>query len=136
MLIDVLRCVGHHIDAINKGGGDMARQAESVDPGWPGGSPEVRTTFDDPALIRAQLARMNEGQLRRLLVWLDQRGASTGKTFAVHQADPRDPASRDLIELQVSGFGIERSRPRLRLPAAARPGRAARAGGVRFGLAT
>jgi hypothetical protein len=94
----------------------MARQAESVAPGW--------AALDDPALIRAQLARMTEGQLRRLVVWLDQRCASAGKAFAVHQADPRDPASRDLIELQVSGFGAEASRPKLRLPGV--PGRMAR----------
>lgn len=93
----------------------MARQVESVEVGWPGGGPKVQD--NDPARLRAQLARMSEGQLRRLLVWLDQRGASVGKTFAVHQADPRDPASRDLIELQVAGFGAEPSRPKLRLPA-------------------
>lgn len=84
----------------------MARHADSVDIGWP----------DRPARLRAQLARMSESQLRRLLVWLDQRGAAAGKTFAVHQADPRDPASRDLIEIQVSGFSAEDSRPKLRLP--------------------
>ena len=92
----------------------MARYPDPAD-GWPGDDPQIRNDLDDPALIRAQLARMNDGQLRRLLVWLDQRGASAGKTFAVHQADPGDPASRDLIELQVGGFGANRSRPRLRL---------------------
>jgi len=85
----------------------MARQAESVGIGG---------HADDPASLRAQLAKMNEGQLRRLLIWLDQRGAAVGKTFAVHQADPRDPASRDLIELQVRGFAAEDTRPKLRLP--------------------
>ncbi len=94
----------------------MARYADQLDD-WPGDDAPVRSDLDDPALIRAQLARMNEGQLRRLLVWLDQRGASAGKTFAVHQADPGDPASRDLIELQVAGFGAELSRPKLRLHA-------------------
>jgi hypothetical protein len=93
----------------------MARYTDQADPGWPGGSAGLRTALDDPALIRAQLARMTEGQLRRLVLWLDQRGAAAGKTFAVHQADPRDPASRDLIELQVSGFGAPTSRPKLRL---------------------
>jgi hypothetical protein len=113
----------------------MARQAESVAPGWPGGSPELRTALDDPALIRAQLARMSERQLRRLLVWLDERGASLGKTFAVHQADPGDPASRDLIELRVRGLGAGRSRPKLRLGARPRPERPAPAAAVGFGLA-
>ena len=98
----------------------MARYLDPVDE-WPGDDPQSRNHLDDPALIRAQLARMNDDQLRRLLVWLDQRGASAGKTFAVHQADPRDPASRDLIELQVGGFGADRARPRLRLSAV--PGR-------------
>ncbi len=92
----------------------MARYTDPADD-WPGGDLQIRNDLDDPALIRAQLARMSEGQLRRLLVWLDQRGASAGKTFAVHQADPRDPASRDLIELQVGGFGAEAARPKLRL---------------------
>ncbi len=92
----------------------MARQADSVDARWSGEGPDLQAALDDPALIRAQLARMTEGQLRRLVLWLDQRGASTGKSFAVHQADPRDPASRDLIEFQVSGFGAE-ARPKLRL---------------------
>jgi len=113
----------------------MARQAESVDPGRPGASVQFRQHSNDPALIRAQLARMSEHQLRRLLIWLDQRGAAAGKTFAVHQADPRDPGSRDLIELQVRGLA-EDSRPKLRLPVAARPHRAARAACVGFGLAT
>jgi hypothetical protein len=94
----------------------MAPQVDSVDPDWPGGSPASHGHPDDPALIRAQLARMSDGQLRRLLIWLDERGAAVGKTFAVHQADPRDPASRDLIELQVRGFRAEDSRPKLRLP--------------------
>jgi hypothetical protein len=96
-------------------GGGMARHTDSADPGWPDGHPELPRRVDDPALIRGQLARMSESQLRRLLVWLDQRGASTGKTFAVHQLDPHDPASRDLIELQVRGGDVGRSRRRLRV---------------------
>ncbi len=106
----------------------MARYTDFADPGWPGGDPEFQADPDDPALIRAQLARMTEGQLRRLLVWLDQRGAAAGKTFAVLQADPRDPASRDLIELQVGGFGDAQSRPKVRLPRV--PGHVAQIGQV------
>ena len=51
----------------------MARYLDPAD-GWPGDDPQIRNDLDDPALIRAQLARMNDDQLRRLLVWLDQRG--------------------------------------------------------------
>lgn len=70
--------------------------------------------LDGGALIRAQLARMTDGQLRRFIVWLDHRGAATGTAFAVHQADPKDPATRDLVELR---FGGDPPRPRLRLTA-------------------
>ena len=114
----------------------MSRQAESFAAAQSHGSLQFDAPPDDPALIRAQLAKMSEGQLRRSLIWLDQRGAATGKTFAVHQADPRDPASRDLIELEVRGSGAENRRPRPRLAVIARPGRAARATRVGFRLAT
>ncbi len=109
----------------------MARQKESVAPGRQGGDWEDCNDPDDPTRLRAQLARMSEDQLRRLLVWLDQRGAAAGRTFAVHQADPGDPASRDLIELRVAGSRAAATRPRLRLArVAGRPeplGQAARA---------
>ena len=113
----------------------MARYADQLDD-WPGDDAPVRSDLDDPALIRAQLARMNEGQLRRLLVWLDQRGASAGKTFAVHQADPGDPASRDLIELQVAGFGAEFVPTQASSARAAGADRRARAGGARLRVST
>lgn len=70
--------------------------------------------LDGKALIRAQLARMTDGQLRKFVVWLDQRSAVTGTAFAVHQADPKDPATRDLVELR---FGGDPPKPRLRLTA-------------------
>ena len=93
----------------------MARDADSADPGWPDRHYRRPRPIDDPALLRGQLARMSESQLRRLLLWLDQRGAATGKTFAVHQVDPQDPASRDLIELRVRGADPGRARPKLRV---------------------
>ena len=65
----------------------------------------VEANLDDFQLLRAELARMTDTQLSRFLGWLDQRGAALGKVFAVHQADPRDPGSRYLIELQVADFG-------------------------------
>lgn len=76
------------------------------------------------AQLRAGLARMSERQLHRFLIWLDQRGAPLGKTFAVHQADPNDPGSRDLVELEVRGLDRPRPRRKLRLSAL---------GGRRFG---
>jgi hypothetical protein len=80
----------------------------------------VGVDLDDTALIRAQLARLTGSQLRRFIGWLDQRGAVAGKAFAVHQADPKDPATRDLVELQVLPFA--EGRPKPRLPLAGREG--------------
>jgi len=91
----------------------MAHDANSADPGWPDRHYQRPRATHDPALLRGQLARMSESQLRRLLLWLDQRGAATGQTFAVHQVDPHDPASRDLIELRVRGADPGRARPKL-----------------------
>ena len=69
--------------------------------------------------LRNQLARMSDGQLQRLLLWLDERGAATGRSFAVHQGDPGDACSRELVELTLGEVGALRCRqtPRLRLAA-------------------
>jgi hypothetical protein len=67
--------------------------------------------------LRNQLARMSDGQLQRLLLLLDERGAATGRSFAVHQGDPGDACSRELVELTLGEVGALRCRqtPRLRL---------------------
>ena len=70
----------------------------------------------DFQLLRTELAKMTDDQLIRFLGWLDQRGAPLGKVFAVHQADPRDPGSRDLIELQVADLGRSQTPRKLHLP--------------------
>ena len=69
----------------------------------------------DFQLLRTELARMTDTQLSRFLGWLDQRGAPLGKVFAVHQADPRDPGSRDLVELRVTDLGRPRAPRKLHL---------------------
>jgi hypothetical protein len=58
---------------------------------------------------------MTDRQLHQFLRWLDHRGGLAGKTFAVHQVDPRDPGSRALLELQVADVGPPRPRKKLRL---------------------
>ena len=69
--------------------------------------------------LRNQLARMSDGQLQRLLLWLDERGAATGRSFAVHQGDPGDACSRELVELTLGEVGALRCRQTLRLRLAA-----------------
>lgn len=69
-----------------------------------------------PDLLRTELARMNDQQLRRLLLWLDQRGAVEGRSFAVHQSDPRDPSSRELVEVRLGAARASRHKEKLRLP--------------------
>jgi hypothetical protein len=66
--------------------------------------------------LRNQLARMSDAQLQRLLLWLDERGAATGRSFAVHQRDPGDACSRELVELTLGEADAVRCRRRLRLP--------------------
>jgi hypothetical protein len=69
----------------------------------------------DFQLLRTELARMTDTQLSRFLDWLDQRGAALGKVFAVHQADPRDPRSRDLVEFQMTDLGRPQTPRKLHL---------------------
>jgi hypothetical protein len=80
-----------------------------------GNQPGERGVADAPDLVRAQLARMNEQQLQRLLLWLDERGAAGGRSFAVHQDDPSDPATRELVELRLRKGDAPRRKQRLRL---------------------
>jgi hypothetical protein len=70
---------------------------------------------NDFRLLRTELARMTDTQLSRFLGWLDQRGAPLGKVFAVHQADPRDPRSRDLVEFRMADLGRPRAPRKLHL---------------------
>jgi hypothetical protein len=60
-------------------------------------------------LLRAQLAGMSDRQLHRFIDRLDALGAPSGRTYAVHQADPRDPASRELVTLEVRPAAPRRS---------------------------
>jgi hypothetical protein len=66
--------------------------------------------------LHAQLAQMSDAQLQRLLLWLDERGAATGRSFAVHQRDPGDACSRELVELTLGEADAVRCRRRPRLP--------------------
>jgi hypothetical protein len=82
--------------------------SESTDSGSSGGIDAVQDA------LRTQLARMSDGQLQRLLLWLDERGAASGRSFAVHQGDPGDAYSRELVELTLGEAGPLRCRqPRL-----------------------
>jgi hypothetical protein len=78
----------------------------------------VRTGGIDavPNALYAQLAQMSDAQLQRLLLWLDERGAATGRAFAVHQRDPSDTCSRELVELTLGKADAVRCRRRPRLP--------------------
>jgi hypothetical protein len=71
--------------------------------------------------LHAQLAQMSDAQLQRLLLWLDERGAATGRSFAVHQRDPGDACSRELVELTLGEADTVRCRRRARLPRLAEP---------------
>jgi hypothetical protein len=71
--------------------------------------------------LYAQLAQMTDAQLQRLLLWLDERGAATGRAFAVHQRDFSDACSRELVELRLGESDAMRSRRRVRLPGLAEP---------------
>jgi hypothetical protein len=61
------------------------------------------------------LAAITDTRLGRFLGWLDQRGAPLGKVFAVHQADPRDPGSRNLVEVRMADPGRSRAPRKLHL---------------------
>ena len=89
---------------------------DGMDLGPPSGIDAVQDS------LRAQLARMSDGQLQRLLLWLDERGAATGRSFAVHQGDPGDAGSRELVELTLGEAGAPRCRQKPRLPRLADPG--------------
>jgi hypothetical protein len=80
--------------------GRHTEQEQALDQGGP-----ADAYPSDFQLLRTELARMTDTQLSRFLGWLDQRGAPLGKVFAVHQADPRDPRSRDLVEFQMTDLG-------------------------------
>ena len=84
---------GNGIDAVRTGGIDAVQNA-----------------------VYTQLAQMSDAQLQRLLLWLDERGAATGRSFAVHQRDPGDACSRELVELTLREADAVRRRRRLRLP--------------------
>ena len=87
---------GNGIDAVRTGGIDAVQNA-----------------------VYTQLAQMSDAQLQRLLLWLDERGAATGRSFAVHQRDPGDACSRELVELTLREADAVRRRRRLRLRLAA-----------------
>ena len=80
-----------------------------------GNQPSHGILLEAPDQLRAQLARMSDQQLKRLLLWLDERGAAEGRAFAVHQDDPSDPASRELVELRLRQGDAPRRKPKLRL---------------------
>ena len=78
---------GNSIDAVRTGGIDAVQNS-----------------------LHAQLAQMSDTQLQRLLLWLDERGAATGRSFAVYQRDPSDACSRELVELTLGEAGAVRCR--------------------------
>lgn len=80
-----------------------------------GNQPSDGIVVDAPDLVRTQLARMSEQQLQRLLLWLDERGAAEGRSFAVRQDDPSDPATRELVELRLRKGDAPRRKQKLRL---------------------